>query len=158
MLTASSPSRTCCAISLLEFCAAHSYTLPEHPLTPVYTRRFNPGRIDPTNEAWDASRKPLVAAWETPSGARFFTINLHLTSKGGSSSSQGDARPPVNGGVDQRASQVAAVAVSSSGLISVSVLEALFFLFCFYCWGFLCSVVSVDVVRLSDWRWTELLT
>ena len=74
--------------------------------------RFNPGRIEPTDAAWDASRKPLVAAWQTPSGKRFFTINLHLASKGGSSSSQGDARPPINGGVDQRISQVQLVAVS----------------------------------------------
>ncbi|KAH9924271.1 DNase I-like protein [Epithele typhae] len=71
---------------------------------------YNPGRIDPTNAAWDASRKPLVAVWETPSGARVLTINLHLTSKGGSSSSQGDARPPLNGGVEQRVAQVQVVA------------------------------------------------
>ncbi|KAI0755143.1 DNase I-like protein [Daedaleopsis nitida] len=74
------------------------------------TLTFNPGRIDPANAAWTDSRKPLVAAWETPSGARLFTINLHLTSKGGSSTSQGDARPPINGGVDQRMSQVETVA------------------------------------------------
>ncbi|KAI0688927.1 DNase I-like protein [Earliella scabrosa] len=74
------------------------------------TLTFNPGRIEPTDAAWDASRKPLVAAWQTPSGKRFFTINLHLASKGGSSSTQGDARPPINGGVDQRISQVQLVA------------------------------------------------
>lgn len=28
---------------------------------------LNPGRIDPTNAAWDDSRKPLVAEWETSS-------------------------------------------------------------------------------------------
>ncbi|KAK5725938.1 hypothetical protein LTR15_004128 [Elasticomyces elasticus] len=67
---------------------------------------FNPGRIDPTNEAWRASRKPLVAAWETLDGKnKFFTVNVHWTSKGGGSSLQGDARPPVNGGVAQRNSQ-----------------------------------------------------
>ncbi|KAK5752306.1 hypothetical protein LTS12_017607 [Elasticomyces elasticus] len=67
---------------------------------------FNPGRIDPTNEAWRASRKPLVAAWETLEGKnKFFTVNVHWTSKGGGSSLQGDARPPVNGGVAQRNAQ-----------------------------------------------------
>ncbi|KAK4948329.1 hypothetical protein LTR10_012863 [Elasticomyces elasticus] len=67
---------------------------------------FNPGRIDPTNEAWRASRKPLVAAWETLDGKnKFFTVNVHWTSKGGGSSLQGDARPPVNGGVAQRNAQ-----------------------------------------------------
>lgn len=76
--------------------------------------RFNPGRIDPTNSAWDASRKPLVTLWETTNGARVFTINLHLTAKLGGTTTQGDARPPVNGGVDQRISQVQTVAVRLS--------------------------------------------
>ncbi|KAJ8116015.1 hypothetical protein OPT61_g2466 [Boeremia exigua] len=71
---------------------------------------FNPGRIDPANEAWTASRKPLVAQWEVigkkgKSAGNFFTINVHFGSKGGSSSIMGDARPPVNGGVDDRLAQ-----------------------------------------------------
>ena len=73
--------------------------------------RFNPGRIDPTNEAWTSSRKPLVAAWETRSGATLFTINVHFSSKDGSSSTQGDARPFVNGAVNQRTGQVKVAAV-----------------------------------------------
>ncbi|KAI5116995.1 hypothetical protein M0805_002666 [Coniferiporia weirii] len=75
---------------------------------------FNPGRIDPTNSAWQRSRKPLVAVWESvlpsSSGERFFTINLHMASKSGSSPIQGEARPPVNSGVDQRTRQVDTVA------------------------------------------------
>ena len=47
-------------------------------------------------------------------GQRFFTINLHLASKSGSPSVQGDARPPPNLGVAQRTSQVEVVAVSLS--------------------------------------------
>ncbi|KAL9632045.1 MAG: hypothetical protein Q9164_005554, partial [Protoblastenia rupestris] len=63
--------------------------------------KFNPGLIDPTNAAWVDSRKPLVAEWEFLDGSgHFFTINVHFASKGGSSSLHGDARPPVNGGVD----------------------------------------------------------
>ncbi|CAO2653685.1 Nn.00g030960.m01.CDS01 [Neocucurbitaria sp. VM-36] len=76
------------------------------------TLKFNPGRIDPTNEAWTASRKPLVAQWEViskKSNAKkadtFFTVNVHFGSKGGSSSLHGDARPPVNGGVEDRIAQ-----------------------------------------------------
>lgn len=67
--------------------------------------KYNPGRIDPANEAWTASRKPLVAQWEVIGKTRknkpdvFFTVNVHFGSKGGSSSLHGDARPPVNGGV-----------------------------------------------------------
>jgi predicted extracellular nuclease len=78
------------------------------------TLKFNPGRIDPMNPAWTASRKPLVAMWEVieqkkgdkddkkPKPTKqdtFFTVNVHFGSKGGSSSLHGDARPPVNGGV-----------------------------------------------------------
>ena len=67
--------------------------------------RFNPGRID-DGETFSNSRKPIVAHWEMVDGSgSFFTINNHWTSKGGSSSLQGDARPPVNGGIDRRTSQ-----------------------------------------------------
>jgi predicted extracellular nuclease len=76
------------------------------------TLKYNPGRIDPTNAAWTASRKPLVAQWEVISSKGsnkkediFFTVNVHFGSKGGSSSLHGDARPPVNGGVQDRIDQ-----------------------------------------------------
>ncbi|CAI6233309.1 unnamed protein product [Periconia digitata] len=77
---------------------------------PGPTLKYNPGRIDPTNEAWTASRKPLVAQWEligtNGTGQHtFFTVNVHFGSKGGSSSIQGDARPPANGGVEDRQAQ-----------------------------------------------------
>lgn len=76
--------------------------------------KYNPGLIDPENEAWEASRKPLVTAWETLDGKnKFVTINVHLTSKGGSSSLVGDARPPINGGVEKRTKQAKIIAVSS---------------------------------------------
>ncbi|KAG5638165.1 hypothetical protein H0H81_001461 [Sphagnurus paluster] len=71
---------------------------------------YNPGRIDPTNIAWNSSRKPLVAHWQTPNGGKLFTINLHLASKGGSSSTHGDARPPVNSPLAARTSQISLVA------------------------------------------------
>ncbi|KAL9012013.1 MAG: hypothetical protein Q9173_003184 [Seirophora scorigena] len=66
---------------------------------------FNPGRID-VPPAFRSSRKPLVAQWETVDGkGNFFTVNVHWTSKGGSSSLQGGPRPPVNGGIDERNAQ-----------------------------------------------------
>lgn len=75
--------------------------------------KYNPGLIDPSKSAWADSRKPLAAAWETLEGqARFFTVNVHFTSKGGGSSIEGDARPPVNGGIDQRSAQAKVVGVS----------------------------------------------
>lgn len=74
---------------------------------------YNPGLIDPTNEAWQAARKPLVAAWTAVGSSKpFFTVNLHQTSKGGGSSLQGDARPPTNGGVAKRTQQARVAGVS----------------------------------------------
>jgi predicted extracellular nuclease len=68
---------------------------------------FNPGRIDPADEAWTNSRKPVVAQWKTTDGNSkvFFTVNVHFGSKGGSSSLHGDPRPPLNGGVEDRQAQ-----------------------------------------------------
>ncbi|KAI0071138.1 DNase I-like protein [Panus rudis PR-1116 ss-1] len=83
------------------------------------TLTFNPGRIDPTSSAWNASRKPLVGLWETTSGKRFFTINLHLTAKLGSSSTQGNSRPPVNAGVGQRTSQIQTVATFVKSILAL---------------------------------------
>ncbi|KAI9925635.1 hypothetical protein ASPWEDRAFT_41755 [Aspergillus wentii DTO 134E9] len=85
--------------------------------------KFNPGLIDPGNEAWESTRKPLAAAWETVGdGGKnvFFTINVHLTSKGGSSSIEGDARPPVNKGVEKRTEQAEVVANFTSTLLATS--------------------------------------
>ncbi|KAJ3573209.1 hypothetical protein NP233_g2573 [Leucocoprinus birnbaumii] len=78
---------------------------------------LNPGRIDPTNAAWASTRKPLVAGWQTRNGKEFFTVNVHLSSKGGSSSTQGDARPPVNLPIEARTQQVAIVAQVSLTVI-----------------------------------------
>ncbi|KAF9077540.1 Endonuclease/exonuclease/phosphatase [Rhodocollybia butyracea] len=71
---------------------------------------LNPGRIDPNNTAWVNSRKPLVAEWKTRGGATLFTVNLHLESKDGSSSTQGNPRPPINLPVAKRTTQVELVA------------------------------------------------
>lgn len=82
--------------------------------------KYNPGRIDPLNAAWTASRKPLAATWETVDGKnKFFTVNVHFGSKGGGSPIEGDARPPVNGGVYDRLAQTNATAVSSNHHLSL---------------------------------------
>lgn len=68
--------------------------------------KYNPGLIDPTNPAWEDSRKPIAAEWVTvKDNATLFTVNVHLISKGGSSTIEGDPRPPVNGGLTQRIAQ-----------------------------------------------------
>ncbi|CAN8104829.1 unnamed protein product [Discula destructiva] len=67
---------------------------------------YNPGRIDPSNAAWAATRKPLVAAWMAAGATKpFFTVNVHWSSKGGGTSLQGDVRPPLNGAVSKRVQQ-----------------------------------------------------
>ncbi|XWW98193.1 hypothetical protein V2A60_006190 [Cordyceps javanica] len=75
------------------------------------TLKYNPGRIDPSNPAYANSRKPLAAQWKTIKGGKpFFTVNVHMGSKGGSSTLHGDQRPPLNNGVDKRTSQNEAAA------------------------------------------------
>jgi predicted extracellular nuclease len=74
---------------------------------------FNPGRIDPANPAWEASRKPLAAAWKAKGSKKpFYTVNVHWSSKGGGTSLHGDRRPPINGAVDARMAQANVTGVS----------------------------------------------
>lgn len=74
--------------------------------TGLPTLKYNPGRVDPTNPAWEATRKPLVAEWIAKDGNKsFFTVNVHFSSKGGGSSVHGDVRPPINGAVEKRTQQ-----------------------------------------------------
>ncbi|KAI2624683.1 DNase I-like protein [Hypomontagnella submonticulosa] len=82
--------------------------------------KYNPGLIDPANAAWTNSRKPLAAAWELAdgSGKTLFTVNVHWGSKGGSSSLHGDARPPVNGGVEDRQAQAEVTASFIADILS----------------------------------------
>ena len=81
------------------------------------TLKYNPGRIEPNNPCFADSRKPLAAEWETVDGQNnFFTVNVHWESKGGSSSLQGDARPPVNLPVVKRTQQANVTAVSFQSL------------------------------------------
>lgn len=85
-------------------------TFPDIDILLRPSKSPNPGRIDPLNVAWTETRKPLAAAWQTASGARFFTVNVHLSSKRFSTSTHGDARPPINGRSEQRTAQVGVVA------------------------------------------------
>ncbi|OOF93929.1 hypothetical protein ASPCADRAFT_209183 [Aspergillus carbonarius ITEM 5010] len=80
---------------------------------------YNPGLIDPSNQAWNDSRKPLAAEWETLDGKNsFYTINVHFTSKYDSTSLEGDARPPVNGWVENRVEQAKVVADFVTSLLA----------------------------------------
>lgn len=69
---------------------------------------FSPGRIDPTNPAWDDSRKPLVGEflWQ---GAPLFVVANHFASKGGDDGLMGRYQPPQRSSEVQRHAQAKAV-------------------------------------------------
>ena len=54
---------------------------------------LNPGRIDPTNAAFNSSRKPLAAEF-TFQGEEVIVINNHFNSKGGDEPLFGKNQPP----------------------------------------------------------------
>jgi len=54
----------------------------------------NPGRIEPTNTAFNSSRKPLVAQFEF-NGEQVIAVVNHFNSKGGDNAPFGNIQPPV---------------------------------------------------------------
>ncbi len=62
---------------------------------------LNPGRIDPTNAAFESSRKPLAAEF-TFNGEEVIVIANHFNSKGGDQGLFGKHQPPVLGSETQR--------------------------------------------------------
>jgi predicted extracellular nuclease len=65
---------------------------------------FSPGRIDPTNTAWNSSRKPLAAEFLF-NGQRLYVIANHFNSKGGDQPLTGRFQPPVRSSEVQRHQQ-----------------------------------------------------
>ena len=66
--------------------------------------RYSPGRIDPENTAWAASRKPLAAEF-TFRGKTYFVIVNHFNSKSGDQPLFGRFQPPVRSSEVQRHQQ-----------------------------------------------------
>ena len=62
---------------------------------------LNPGRIDPTNSAFNSSRKPLAAQFEFK-GEKVIVIANHFNSKGGDQPLYGKNQPAVLGSEVQR--------------------------------------------------------
>lgn len=62
---------------------------------------YNPGRIDPANDAFASSRKPLAAQFEF-NGEKVIVIANHFNSKSGDSAPFGNVRPPVLSSETQR--------------------------------------------------------
>lgn len=65
---------------------------------------LNPGRIDPTNEAFDDSRKSLAAEFEF-NGEKVVVVANHFNSKGGDDALFGANQPVVLGSEEQRLQQ-----------------------------------------------------
>ncbi|MGL5353035.1 MAG: lamin tail domain-containing protein, partial [Clostridium sp.] len=68
----------------------------------------NPARIDPSNAAFNSSRKPTVAEF-VYKGNKIFVIGNHLNSKGGDSKLFGTSQPPVLSSEIQRMKQAAVI-------------------------------------------------
>lgn len=64
----------------------------------------SPGRVDPANVAWDASRKPLAGEF-TFQGQTVFVIANHFNSKGGDQPLYGRFQPPTLTSETQRLQQ-----------------------------------------------------
>lgn len=90
---------------------------PEHEAL-VETRRkgkrtepyltTSPGRVDPTNPAFESSRKPLVTELRYR-GESVFVVAVHLSSKGGDDPLFGRWQQPVRSSEDDRHAQARAV-------------------------------------------------
>ncbi|MFI7504152.1 endonuclease/exonuclease/phosphatase family protein [Streptomyces sp. NPDC049687] len=68
----------------------------------------SPGRIDPTDDAWDNSRKPLAGEFVFQ-GETVFVIANHFNSKGGDQPLHGRYQPPARSSETQRQAQAAEV-------------------------------------------------
>ena len=64
----------------------------------------SPGRVDPANPAWNASRKPLAGEF-TFRGETYFLITNHFNSKGGDQALFGRFQPPTRSTEVQRHQQ-----------------------------------------------------
>ena len=79
---------------------------------------YSPGRIDPTNPAFTASRKPLAGEFQWR-GRTFFAIANHINSKGGDHPLCGRFQPPVRITEVQRHQQAAIVNAFVDDLLEV---------------------------------------
>jgi predicted extracellular nuclease len=69
---------------------------------------YSPGRINPTSDAWDSSRKPLVGEFVFH-GEQVFVIANHFGSKGGDQPLHGRYQEPARGSETKRHQQAAEV-------------------------------------------------
>jgi uncharacterized protein len=67
-------------------------TVVDHPSGPRLS--FSPGRVDPQDPAWEATRKPLAGEFRMR-GKKVFVIANHFSSKGGDEPLFGRFQPPT---------------------------------------------------------------
>jgi hypothetical protein len=79
---------------------------------------FSPGRINPTNAAFNSSRKPLVGEF-TYQNRTFFVIANHFNSKGGDQPLFGRFQPPLLGSEVQRVQQAQQVQAFAQSLLAL---------------------------------------
>ena len=82
--------------------------------------QYSPGRIDPTNGAFNSSRKPLAGEF-TYHGHRLFLIANHWNSKGGDDPLWGRDQPPVLSSEVQRLQQATIVRDFVQDVLAVDV-------------------------------------
>jgi len=80
--------------------------------------QFSPGRIDPGNSAFSASRKPLAGEL-TWNGRTVFVIANHFNSKGGDQPLFGHFQPPTRSSETQRHNQATVVKSFVDQILSV---------------------------------------
>jgi uncharacterized protein len=80
----------------------------------------SPGRIDPTNAAFAASRKPLVGEFVF-NGKTIFVVGNHFNSKGGDQPLYGPNQPPTLSSEVQRRQQAQLVNDFVDGILAVDV-------------------------------------
>ncbi|WP_323055955.1 endonuclease/exonuclease/phosphatase family protein [Lentzea sp. NEAU-D7] len=78
----------------------------------------SPGRIDPLNDAWANSRKPLAGEFKFR-GRTVFVVANHFNSKGGDEAIHGRNQPPNRTSEVQRAKQAAALKAFTEQLRAV---------------------------------------
>ncbi|WP_179829849.1 endonuclease/exonuclease/phosphatase family protein [Nocardiopsis aegyptia] len=78
----------------------------------------SPGRIEPQDEAWDDSRKPLVGHFRAK-GRDLYVVTNHFNSKGGDPSLHGVQQPPVRTSEVQRNAQARLVRQFAEDLLAV---------------------------------------
>ncbi|MEU1267679.1 endonuclease/exonuclease/phosphatase family protein [Streptomyces sp. NPDC005799] len=78
----------------------------------------SPGRIDPANDAWKSSRKPLTGEFVFR-GRTVFVIANHLNSKGGDQGLTAQYQPPVRSSETQRHAQATLVNAFVKSILDV---------------------------------------